>query len=98
MTLWHGSTSERACTGELRTGMERLASVFSVQGGEIVVDEKFLAAKLGPSRSRASRKCVGVTCRYRALPDRGGEAGGSINDDPVLAGLDSTVLSEKRVS
>jgi hypothetical protein len=29
--------------------MKRPASLFNVQGGEIVVDEKFLAAKPGPS-------------------------------------------------
>jgi hypothetical protein len=41
MMLWRGWPHLGACTGERRPGMKRPASVFSVQGGEIVVDEKF---------------------------------------------------------
>ena len=61
MMLWRGWQHLGAYAGERRPGTKSPASVFSVQGGEIVVAEKFLAAKLGPSRRRSRRKCVGVS-------------------------------------
>jgi hypothetical protein len=118
MMLWRGWQHLGAYAGERRPGTKSPASVFSVQGGEIVVAEKFLAAKLGPSRRRSRRKCVGVSSiawpsgsdedeGRRASPSAIARSrtvvvkpDGSLNDDPVLARLDNTVLidSEKRAS
>jgi hypothetical protein len=63
MMLWCGWPHLGGARVKRRLGVKRPDSLFNVQGGEIVVDEKFLAAKPGPSRSASP--CSRDVCRLR---------------------------------